>query len=270
MQSYYDVLGVKKDIDDAALKSAYRKLARKYHPDVSTDKAAAEEKMKAINEAFDVLSDPQKRAEYDQRGYTSSARGGSGARQESWPFPGSGGFGGYTDISMEDLFGKSFSNYAGGGAQKRTAGSGRSVTANVQIGFAEAFDGVLREVNFNYSETCGACNGTGALAGTTAESCARCNGTGHERVKSQSAFGKTTQIRECPACRGKGQIIHNTCPKCAGKGHIAQSKKYTVKIPAGVDNGQIITVRSSGDRGQQGELRENLQVKVFVKPKYSF
>jgi molecular chaperone DnaJ len=267
-QNHYDVLGVKRDVEEAALKSAYRKLARKYHPDVSTDKAAAEEKMKAINEAYEVLSDPQKRAAYDQGGSTASVRGGSGARQESWPFPGPEGFGAYSDISMEDLFGKSFSNYSAG--KQKGAASARSIVVKVQIEFAEAFVGTQREVTFNYSESCTACAGTGALAGTEAESCARCNGTGNERIISQSAFGKTTQVRECPACRGKGKIIHNTCPKCAGKGYINLTKKFTVKIPAGIGNDHNITIRSSGDRGEYGTLRENLLVKVMVRPKYTF
>ena len=269
-QSYYDVLGIKKGVADAELKSVYRKLARKYHPDVSSDKVAAEAKMKEINEAFEVLSDPQKRAEYDQRGHTAPGRGGGSARQESWPFPGPEGFGGYADISMEDLFGKSFSSYAAGGKQKSAAGTGRSVKANVQIEFAEAFVGAQKEVHFNYTETCGACNGLGTYGGAEALSCGRCNGAGFERITTQSAFGRATQVRECPDCRGKGKIINRPCPKCMGKGYIRLSKKFAVRIPPGVSSGHIITVSGSGDRGEQGSLREDLLVKVIVRPQYSF
>ncbi|MCL1810269.1 MAG: DnaJ domain-containing protein [Clostridiales bacterium] len=264
-RNYYDVLGVKKDASEAELKSAYRKMGKKYHPDTHPDDAEADAKMQEINEAYSVLSDPQKRADYDSPGYSAPDR--SGAQKGGGPFSGGfggfGEFGGSADINFENFFNGAFGGFSGGKA-KGEPKRGRDVSASVGIGHSEAVSGTKKEVSFSFSEICNNCNGTGSAAGE-AEICKRCNGTGQERTMTQSAFGKMTKISECPACGGKGKFKAGPCPQCGGKGHISLNKKILVQIPKGIRNGQSVSIKGMGGPGEHGGPRGNLLVKVLVR-----
>ena len=257
-QSYYDILGIKKDAGEAEIKSAYRKLVKKYHPDANPDNAEAEEKIKEINEAFAVLSDQHKRAEYDQ---------GGGTRKDSGPI--FSGFGG-GDINFANYFGGTFGDIFGEGRAKSDPKRGRDASVKIQIEFNEAITGTEKEVSFNFSEPCAYCNGTGSKPGAKTDICPHCHGSGHERVITQNAFGKMTQTRECPACRGRGKSIGESCPKCFGKGSIKMRKKIMVKIPKGIRNEQAISIKGMGELGKGGGERGNLLIKVFVRPKHGY
>jgi molecular chaperone DnaJ len=271
---YYVVLGLTKDAQQAKIKSAYRKLVKKYHPDANPDDPNAEDKIKEINEAFEVLSDPQKRADYDNKGHMASGQG--KARNDSGPFSGpfsdpfSGGFNTNADINFDNLFGKSFRDVFKEGREKSEPNRGRDVSINIQIAYEEAMKGAKREVSFSFSEACTSCNGSGSMTGTMAGVCKHCNGSGQERVITQSAFGKMTKTQLCPVCQGTGKDMAEACPQCAGSGFIRINKKIMVKIPQGVTNGQTISVRGMGEPGEQGGPRGNLRINVSVRPKYSF
>ncbi|MCL1981470.1 MAG: DnaJ domain-containing protein [Clostridiales bacterium] len=269
-RDYYDVLGVKRDVSEDGLKAAYRKMGKKYHPDTHPDDADADAKMQEINEAYAVLSDVQKRADYDRNGSLPPEHG--SARKGSGPF--SGGFGGFdgfggsgsTEINFENFFSGAFGGFSSGAAGGKAKGEpkrGRDVSASVDIGYGEAISGTKKEVSFSFAETCGSCNGTGSLA-EEAETCKRCNGTGQERVTTQSAFGKMTKISECPACGGKGKFKAAPCQRCAGSGFVNLNKKILVTIPKGIRSGQAVSVKGMGEPGKQGGPRGNLLVKVFV------
>ena len=259
-QDYYEALGAQKAADDAELKRAYRQMAKKYHPDANPGDKAAEEKFKEVNEAYSVLSDPQKRAAYDQYGH--AAFDGSGA--------GGGGFSGMNaDFDMGDIFGSVFGDFfGGGGARSQQTGPrrGADVQVNVQIEFEEAIFGTDKEISITINDHCEVCNGSGAKPGTVAESCRHCGGSGQERVQQQTMFGTMTSVRACSVCRGEGKIIKSPCDKCAGKGVVRKSKKIIVSVPKGIDNGQSIPFRGKGEAGEHGGAKGDLYVKVYVKP----
>jgi len=274
-RDYYEVLGLKKDVSEKELKSAYRKLVKKYHPDANPDDAGAEAKMKEVNEAFAVLSDPQKRADYDQRGHAATEQRG-GARRDSGPFSGGfaggfeggfgGGFGG-GDANYADIFGGGFGEYFAGNRKKNEPGRGRDIKANLRITYEEAMAGTQKEVTINYAQKCATCNGTGSRSGTAAGICPQCNGTGQERVITQSAFGKMTQTRQCTSCGGTGKDMKEACYTCSGKGYIMTRKTIMVKIPRDTVNGQTITINDMGEPGAREDLRGDLVIKVTVRPK---
>ena len=248
-RDYYEVLGLKKDATDADIKRAYRKLAAQYHPDVNHD-PGAEEKFKEINEANEVLSDPDKRARYDQYGFAgvdpnfNPNAGGS-------PFGGAG-FGDFGDLG--DIFGSFF---GGGGRSTRRSASapmqGDDIGARVELTFEEAAFGAEKEVTVSRVEDCDQCHGSGAAPGTSAETCPRCKGTGSVRTQ-QNFMGMTMQsTAACPDCRGTGRIIRTPCSRCKGKGKVRRSHKLMVKFPAGIDDGQTLRVRGEGNAGHGGE-----------------
>jgi len=258
-RDYYDVLGVSKSASDDELKKAYRKLAKKYHPDANTDNPEeAEKKFKEASEAYAVLSDADKRRQYDQFGHSAFENGGAGA----------GGFGGFDFSSMDmgDIFGDLFGDIFGG-SRRRNANApmkGQNVRASVRITFEEAVSGVDKELSINLKETCTNCNGTGAKPGTSPQKCSKCDGKGQVVTTTQSLFGMTRSVQPCPICHGTGKIIKEKCPDCAGTAYITKRKNIQVSVPAGIDNGQSIRIREKGEPGINGGPRGDLLVEVSV------
>ncbi|MBQ8087317.1 MAG: molecular chaperone DnaJ [Clostridia bacterium] len=258
-RDYYEVLGVDKGADDATIKKAYRTLAKKNHPDVNPGDKDAEERFKEINEEYQVLSDPQKRAQYDQFGHDGPQGGfGSGGFGDFSGF--SGGFGGF-----EDIFSTIFGGAASGGRQNGPI-PGDDLRYDLTLTFEEAALGCEKDINLVRDEECPNCHGSGAAPGSKVDTCPTCHGSGQERVVTNSPFGRIQNVRTCSRCRGSGKIITEPCPKCKGRGKVRVSKRRTVKIPAGVDNGQIITVRGQGGLGERGGPAGDLLIVVSVKP----
>ncbi|QOV19812.1 molecular chaperone DnaJ [Blautia liquoris] len=258
-RDYYEVLGVDKGADDATLKRAYRKLAKKYHPDMNPGDKEAEAKFKEATEAYSVLSDPDKRHQYDQFGHAAFENGGGGA----------GGFGGFDfGGDMGDIFGDIFGDLFGGGSRSRRADNGpargANLRASVHITFEEAVFGCDKEIELTLKDTCKTCHGTGAKPGTSPETCSKCNGTGQVTYTQQSMFGTIRNVQTCPECGGTGKMIRNKCSECHGTGYTASRKKIQVSIPAGIDNGQSIRIRDKGEPGRNGGPRGDLLVEVMV------
>lgn len=257
-RDYYEVLGVGKGATEAELKKAYRKMAVKYHPDQNPDNKEAEEKFKEVNEAYEVLSDPQKKAQYDQFGHAAFEQGGAG-----------GGFygQGFDMGDLGDIFGSMF-GFGGFGGSSRKSGPrrGNDINVNIQLTFEEAAFGCTKEISVGILDECEACHGTGAKSGTHAESCPRCNGTGQERFVQQSMFGAVTSVRTCSQCHGTGKIIKDPCNTCHGTGKVKKTKKYEVNIPKGIDNGQTIRLANKGEVGENGGGYGDLLVTVYVQP----
>ncbi len=258
-RDYYEVLGVPRNADDAALKKAYRALAKKYHPDVNPGDAAAAEKFKEASEAYSVLSDPQKRAQYDQFGHAAFENGG-----------GPSGFD-FSNMDMSDIFSDFFGDIFGG-RRKNSGGpqKGANVQTTVRVSFEQAVFGVNKEIDLNLKEACPNCQGSGARPGTQAKRCSKCNGTGQVTYTQQSLFGVVRNVAACPDCRGTGKIIPDKCPKCAGSGYIQSKKRIQVAVPAGIDNGQSIRIREKGEPGTGGGPRGDLLVEVIVAPSPQF
>ena len=256
-RDYYEVLGVAKDADDATIKKAYRKLAKKYHPDANPGDEVAAEKFKEASEAYSVLSDADKRRQYDQFGHA-AFDGGAGA----------GGAGGFDFGDMGDIFGDlfGFGDMFGGGRGRRNNGPipGANVRTSVRITFDEAVKGVEKQIDVNIKDECEDCHGTGAKPGTSPQTCTRCNGRGRVVTTSQTMFGTMRSEQACPECHGSGKIIKEKCPKCYGSGYIQRRKKISVSIPAGIDNGQSIRIRGKGEPGINGGERGDLLVEVMV------
>ena len=260
-RDYYEVLGVDRGADDATLKKAYRKLAKKYHPDVNPGDTDAEKKFKEATEAYGVLSDPEKRKQYDQFGHA-AFEGGAGG--------GYGGFGGF-DFSgqdMGDIFGHLFGDLFGGGASRRRANNGpmkgASLRAVIHISFQEAVFGCEKELEIKLKETCTVCNGSGAKPGTQPETCPKCNGEGQIVYTQQSLFGMVRNVQTCPECNGSGKVIKDKCTSCRGTGYVTVPKKIKVTVPAGIDDGQSIRIRDKGEPGKNGGSRGDLLVEVQV------
>lgn len=256
-RDYYEVLGVPKDADDAALKKAYRVLAKKYHPDTNPGDAEAEAKFKEASEAYAVLSDPQKRQQYDQFGHAAFENGGGGA--------GAGGFD-FNFGDMGDIFGDIFGDLFGGGRRRSSNGpmKGSNVRASVRIKFEEAVFGCEKELDLNLKDPCPKCNGSGAKPGSTPVTCGRCGGKGQVVMTQQSLFGMVRNVQTCQDCSGKGTVVKEKCPDCYGQGFVSARKKIQVSIPAGIDNGQSIRLRGKGEPGKNGGERGDLLVEVVV------
>jgi len=256
-RDYYEVLGVSKGASDSEIKSAYRKLAKKYHPDMNPGDAEAEKKFKEASEAYAVLSDAEKRKQYDQFGHAAFENGGAG------------GFGGFdfTGADMGDIFGDIFGDLFGGGSRRRSNNGpmqGANVRASVRITFEEAVFGCEKELDLTLKDTCTSCHGTGAKAGTSPETCPKCGGRGQVTYNQQTMFGTMQSVRTCPECNGTGKIIKEKCPDCYGTGYVSNRKKIQVSIPAGIDNGQSIRIREKGEPGINGGPRGDLLVEVIV------
>ena len=260
-RDYYEVLGVDKSADDATLKNAYRKLAKKYHPDMNPGDKDAEAKFKEASEAYAILSDPDKRRQYDQFGHAAFEQGGGG------------GYGGFDFNSMDfgDIFGDIFGDLFGGG--RRSAGGSRSyngpmkganIRASVRITFEESVTGCEKEIEPLQKDECKTCHGTGAKPGTNPETCSKCGGKGQVVFTSQSLFGTVRNVQACPDCQGTGKVIKEKCPDCHGTGYISSRKKLAVSIPAGIDSGQCVRIREKGEPGVNGGPRGDLLVEVVI------
>ena len=259
-RDYYEVLGIGKDADDASIKKAYRSLAKKYHPDMNPGDAEAEKKFKEINEAYAVLSDPEKKKQYDQFGHAAFEQGGPGAGGGFGGFD-FGGFGGFGDI-FGDIFGGGF---GGGGARRNGPQRGDDIGATVTITFEEAAFGVKKDVTYNRIQRCGDCGGSGAEKGTHPETCSACGGTGQRRVVQRMAGMQFQSTVTCESCRGTGKFIKTPCTNCRGTGYVKVSKKLGVSIPAGIDDGERIALRGEGCDGKNGGPTGDLIITVRVR-----
>lgn len=260
-RDYYEVLGVSKDADDAAIKKAYRALAKKYHPDMNPGDAEAEKKFKEASEAYAVLSDAEKRRQYDQFGHAAFEGGAGGA----------GGFGGFdfNGADFGDIFGDIFGDlFGGGGRRGGRANNGPMKCANIRksirITFEEAVFGCKKELEVILKDPCTTCGGTGAKPGTSPETCPKCGGKGQVVYTSQSFFGTVQNVQTCPNCGGSGKVIKEKCTSCSGTGYTSSKKKIEVTIPAGIDNGQSVRIREKGEPGTNGGPRGDLLVEVNV------
>ncbi|MGB7273377.1 MAG: molecular chaperone DnaJ [Geitlerinemataceae cyanobacterium] len=260
---YYEMLGVSRDADKEEVKRAYRRLARKYHPDVNKEEGA-EERFKEINRAYEVLSEPELRARYDRFGEAGVSSGAGAGFQDM------GDMGGFADI-FESFFG----GFGGAGAQtgrSRRSGPvrGDDLRLDLKLDFREAIFGGEKEIRINHLETCEVCRGTGAKPGTRPRACATCSGSGQVRRATRTPFGSFTQVSVCPTCNGAGQVIEEKCETCAGKGQKQEAKKLKITIPAGVDNGTRLRVSNEGDSGARGGPPGDLYVYLFVKEDSQF
>lgn len=259
-RDYYEVLGVSKDASDDEIKKAYRKLAKQYHPDVNPGNQEAEAKFKEAGEAYSILSDKEKRAQYDQYGHAAfdQAAGGYGG------YGGAGGFGFDVGDIFESFFGGGF---GGGGRSSRRGGPqrGADLKYTVELTFEEAAFGVEKEITLNKSVSCDACEGTGSKSKSSAK-CSHCGGTGQVNVRQNTPFGQFMNVRTCDKCGGSGKVISDPCGVCQGRGTVRKSVKLKVKIPAGIDNGQAVSMAGQGEPGTHGGPAGNLLVSVRVKP----
>lgn len=256
-RDYYEVLGVDKNADDSAIKKAYRVLAKKYHPDMNPGDKEAEKLFKEASEAYAVLSDPEKKRQYDQYGHAAFDGG-------------AGGFGGFDFNSADfgDIFGDIFGDFFGGGRRGGRANNGPMKGANirtsVRITFEEAVFGVEKEVELTLKDECTTCHGNGAKPGTSPETCTKCGGKGQVVFTQQSFFGTVRNVQTCPDCNGTGKVIKEKCSDCHGSGYIANRKKIKISIPAGIDNGQSVRIRDKGEPGINGGPRGDLLAEVMV------
>lgn len=254
-RDYYEVLGVTKGASDAEIKKAYRVVAKKYHPDTNPGDAEAEEKFKEAAEAYAVLSDPEKKAKYDQFGHAAFEQGGTG------------GFGGFDFSDMGDIFGDIFGDMFGGGARQRQSNGpvkGANIKTTVRVSFEEAVFGTQEELELPLKDECTVCNGSGAQPGHQPETCPKCAGKGQVVYTQQSLFGMARTVQSCPDCGGSGKIIKYKCSNCAGTGYVKSKKKIQVAVPSGIDNGQSIRIRAKGEPGINGGERGDLLVTVLV------
>lgn len=256
-KNYYDILGVEKTATPEEIKSAYRKLAKQYHPDVNKSPDATQ-KFKDINEAYEVLSDTTKRNNYDQFGSAGANNGGDFFRGSGF-----GNFGGGNFSGFEDIF-NIFSGF-GGNAQTRQM-PGEDIVVKVTLSFTEAAFGVVKDININRYEECSVCHGTGAKNGTSMETCPDCNGTGKVKFMQDTIFGRVVNTTTCKRCGGTGKIIKDKCDACNGKGYKKVNKTIKVNIPAGIDDDQVITLRGQGNASTSGGPAGDLQVEITVKP----
>lgn len=258
-RDYYEVLGVSKGASEDEIKKAYRQLAKKYHPDMNPGDKNAEAKFKEASEAYAVLSDPEKRKQYDQFGHAAFEQGAGG---------GGGGFDFSNMGDVGDIFGDIFGDLFGGGGRTRRASNGPMKGANVRAGiritFEEAVFGTEKELELNLKDECEKCHGTGAKPGSSPVTCSKCGGRGQVVYTQQSLFGMVRNVQTCPDCGGSGKIIKDKCPDCYGTGYISRRKKIQVSVPAGIDDGQSIRIRAKGEPGVNGGERGDLLVEVSV------
>lgn len=255
-RDYYEILDLSRDADESEIKKAYRKKARKLHPDVNKDDPNAEEKFKELSEAYEILSDPNKRARYDQYGH-------SGINDNDFNFDdfARGGFGGFEDMS--DIFDMFFGGGMGG--RRRGPQRGSDLQYRLTIDFEKAAFGGSEEITIPRTESCDTCHGSGAKPGSKAKTCPQCNGNGQVRTSQQTPFGHFTQTRVCDKCGGTGKVIDNPCPNCHGQGKVRKRRKITVNIPAGVSNGTKLRMSGEGEAGDHGAINGDLYIVIQVK-----
>lgn len=259
-RDFYEVLGTKKGASEDEIKRAYRQAAKKYHPDLHPGDKEAEARFKEVNEAYEVLSDPEKKARYDQFGHAGVD-----------PNFGAGGYGGAGFDGMDFDLGDIFSSFFGGGGGTRRANPnaarrGGDVSASVIISFDEAAKGCKKQVSVQQVNACAECGGSGAKKGTAPKTCPTCGGTGQERRQQRTPFGVMQTQTTCSRCRGRGKIVETPCPSCNGSGQVRQTATIGVNIPAGIDDGQVISIRGKGNAGQNGGPAGDLHIQVSVRP----
>ena len=260
-QDYYEMLGVNRQASESDLKKAYRKMAKKYHPDVNPGDKVAEEKFKEVSEAYNILSDAGKRRTYDQYGHAAFEQGGGG-----------GGFHGGMD--MNDIFGSFFGGgsvdfgdlFGGGGRNRPRSRRGRDLEYRLNINLEEAVFGTKKDIQITVQDTCGTCKGSGAKPGTSPEKCPRCNGTGGERVQKQTILGVVSQVIPCQTCKGEGRIIKEPCGTCRGQGRVRANKTIEVTVPKGIDTGQSIRLSGKGEAGEKGAQPGDLYIQINIAP----
>lgn len=253
-RDYYEVLGVSKGASEEEIKKAFRQVAKKYHPDMHPGDKDCEEKFKEAQEAYAVLSDAEKRRQYDQFGHAAFDQSAGGA-----------GFD-FSGMDMGDIFGDLFGSFFGGGSGRSSNGPqpGANVRVGLRISFEEAVFGCEKEIEFTYKEDCPTCHTTGAKPGTSPETCSKCGGKGKVVYSTQSLFGMMQNVQTCPDCQGTGKVVREKCPECHGLGYNVKKIKKTVQIPAGIDNGQRVRVRGYGEPGKNGGPRGDVLVEVVV------
>ncbi len=263
-RDYYEVLGVAKGASDDEIKKAHRKLAKKYHPDLNRDNPEAAEKFKELNEAYEVLSDKDKRTKYDQFGFAGvdpnygAGQGGFG-----------GGFGGFDMGDLGDIFGSFFGGGFGGSSSRSRRNApqrGETLQQRIMLSFEEAAFGCEKEITINRTESCDECGGTGAEKGTSVETCSNCHGSGVVMQTQRTPLGMFQTQGACPNCRGTGKIIRKPCKKCGGTGKMRKSRTLKVKIPAGIDDGQSIQLRGQGNAGVNGGPSGDVIVTISIRP----
>ena len=265
-RDYYEVLGVQKNASDQEIKKAYRKLAKENHPDLNPGNKEAEARFKEINEAYEILSDGDKRSRYDQFGFA-----GVDPSYGAGGFGGGGFEGGFDFGDLGDIFGSFFGGGFGGGARTRNGPQrGESLRMGVTVSFEEAAFGCEREVTVERVEQCGTCKGTGAAPGTSPETCTACGGTGTVQQRRQTPMGVFATTGPCPKCGGKGKIVTSPCKDCGGSGQVRKKKTIKISVPAGIDDGQIISLRGQGNAGKNGGPAGDLQIVVSVRPHQLF
>ncbi len=256
----YEVLELGKSASGEEIKKAYRRLAKKYHPDLNPGDAEAERKMKEVNAAYEVLSDSEKKGRYDQFGHAGI--------DPSYGAGGAGGFGGFGDVDLGDIFGNIFGGGFGGfgGTQRRNGPQrGENLRVTLQLTFEEAAFGCEKSVSISRSENCTSCGGSGAKSGTTPETCSTCHGTGQVKTTQRTPFGVFASTGPCQACKGSGKTIKDPCDTCKGNGKVRKNRTIKVKIPAGIDDGQTISLRGEGSSGTLGGPTGDLYVTVYVR-----
>lgn len=257
-RDYYEVLGVDRNADESTLKKAYFKLAKQYHPDMNPGDKVAEQKFKEANEAYDVLSDADKRAKYDQYGHAAFEPGAGSAY--------GGGFGGFGDFDFGDIFSSFFGGMGGSSARRNGPSRGDDIGVRITLEFKEAVFGCKKEITYNRVQKCAECSGTGAAKGTTPKTCPDCGGSGQVRVQQRTPFGVMQTTKSCERCHGSGKIVETPCNFCRGNGYTKAQKKLEVSIPAGIDDGQRIALRGQGSDGRNGGPAGDLTIQVSVRP----
>ena len=259
-RDYYEVLGIQKGASADEIKKAYRQMAKKYHPDVNKNDPNAEEKFKEINEAYEILSDSDKKARYDQYGHAGV--------DPNFGAGGGGGFGGFSDFGdISDIFSSFFGGgggFGGGGRRANAPMQGEDREVRLNISFEEAVFGCSKDIKFTRIEMCPDCNGSGAAKGTSPENCDKCSGRGRVNVQQRTPFGVMQTQRTCDKCNGKGKIVKNPCSACSGNGYVKKNKSFTVNIPAGIDHGQSMTLKGQGDAGRNGGPNGDVFVTISV------